>query len=66
VSTRFRSWSTASAPRRASRDYPSQRRYRPTPCEREPLDYWIANFLADVEPEELERLARLRWRVELD
>jgi SRSO17 transposase len=32
----------------------------------EPLDYWISNLPADTEPERLARLARLRWKIELD
>jgi SRSO17 transposase len=32
----------------------------------EPIDYWISNLPADAEPEQLARLARLRWRIELD
>ena len=32
----------------------------------EPTDYWISNLPADTEPEQLARLARLRWKIELD
>jgi len=32
----------------------------------EPSDYWISNLPADTEPEQLARLARLRWMIELD
>jgi SRSO17 transposase len=32
----------------------------------EPTDYWIANLPAATEPEQLARLARLRWMIELD
>ena len=32
----------------------------------EPSDYWISNLPADSEPERLARLARLRWKIELD
>lgn len=32
----------------------------------EPLDYWISNLPADTPPERLARLARLRWKIELD
>jgi Transposase DDE domain len=32
----------------------------------EPTDYWISNLAADAEPETLARLARLRWKIELD
>lgn len=32
----------------------------------EPTDYWLSNLPADAEPERLARLARLRWRIELD
>jgi len=31
-----------------------------------PIDYWISNLPADSEPERLARLARLRWKIELD
>jgi SRSO17 transposase len=32
----------------------------------EPIDYWNTNLPADTEPERLARLARLRWKIELD
>lgn len=32
----------------------------------QPSDYWISNLAADAEPEKLARLARLRWKIELD
>lgn len=32
----------------------------------EPTDYWISNLPADTAPEQLARLARLRWKIELD
>ncbi len=32
----------------------------------EPTDYWLSNLPAAVEPERLARLARLRWKIELD
>jgi SRSO17 transposase len=32
----------------------------------EPTDYWISNLPADTEPERLARLARMRWKMELD
>lgn len=32
----------------------------------EPSDYWLSNLPADTEPECLARLARLRWKIELD
>ena len=32
----------------------------------QPSDYWISNLPADTEPEQLARLARLRWMIELD
>jgi SRSO17 transposase len=32
----------------------------------QPSDYWIANRPADTPPERLARLARLRWKIELD
>jgi SRSO17 transposase len=31
-----------------------------------PSDYWISNLPADTNPERLARLARLRWKIELD
>jgi SRSO17 transposase len=31
-----------------------------------PIDYWIANLPADTDHERLARLARLRWKIELD
>lgn len=34
--------------------------------EKKPTDYWLSNLPADVEPERLARLARLRWKIELD
>ena len=32
----------------------------------QPTDYWISNLPPDTEPEQLARLARLRWTIELD
>lgn len=32
----------------------------------QPTDYWISNLPADAEPERLARLARQRWKIELD
>ena len=32
----------------------------------EPTDYWISNLPADTQPERLARLARMRWKMELD
>jgi len=32
----------------------------------EPTDYWLSNLPADTSPERLARLARLRWKIELD
>jgi SRSO17 transposase len=32
----------------------------------EPSDYWLSNLPADTEPERLARLARMRWKMELD
>ena len=32
----------------------------------EPTDYWLSNLPAETEPERLARLARLRWKIELD
>jgi SRSO17 transposase len=31
-----------------------------------PTDYWLTNLPADTDPERLARLARLRWKIELD
>ncbi|MCA1678246.1 MAG: IS701 family transposase [Actinobacteria bacterium] len=31
-----------------------------------PTDYWLSNLPADAQPERLARLARLRWKIELD
>ena len=31
-----------------------------------PIGYWLSNLPADTTPERLARLARLRWRIELD
>ncbi|MCA1699387.1 MAG: IS701 family transposase, partial [Actinobacteria bacterium] len=31
-----------------------------------PSDYWLSNLGPDAEPERLARLARLRWKIELD
>jgi len=31
-----------------------------------PTNYWISNLPPDTEPEQLARLARLRWKIELD
>jgi SRSO17 transposase len=31
-----------------------------------PTDYWISNLPENTEPEQLARLARLRWKIELD
>ena len=37
------------------------------PDDREaPTDYWLSNLPADTEPEQLARLARMRWSIELD
>jgi SRSO17 transposase len=32
----------------------------------QPTDYWVSNLPADTEPERLARLARMRWKIELD
>jgi SRSO17 transposase len=32
----------------------------------QPTDYWLSNLPADTQPERLARLARLRWKIELD
>jgi SRSO17 transposase len=32
----------------------------------QPTDYWISNLPPDTEPERLARLARMRWKMELD
>lgn len=34
--------------------------------EEAPTDYWLSNLPPDTEPERLARLARLRWKIELD
>jgi SRSO17 transposase len=34
--------------------------------QQEPTDYWISNLPADTPPERLARLARMRWKMELD
>ena len=34
--------------------------------EEQPSDYWLTNLPADSAPERLARLARLRWKIELD
>jgi SRSO17 transposase len=34
--------------------------------QQQPTDYWISNLPADTEPERLARLARMRWKMELD
>jgi len=34
--------------------------------EEAPTEHWLSNLPADTEPERLARLARLRWKVELD
>ena len=34
--------------------------------EQAPTDYWLANLPCSEEPERLARLARLRWKIELD
>jgi hypothetical protein len=31
-----------------------------------PTDYWLSNLPVDTEPERLARLARMRWKIELD
>lgn len=31
-----------------------------------PTDYWLSNLPADAKPERLARLARMRWKIELD
>jgi SRSO17 transposase len=33
---------------------------------KQPTDYWISNLPADTPPEQLVRLARMRWKIELD
>jgi SRSO17 transposase len=35
-------------------------------AQEEPTDYWISDLPADTEPERLARLARMRWKMELD
>lgn len=34
--------------------------------EEAPADYWLSNLPEDAEPERLARLARMRWKIELD
>jgi SRSO17 transposase len=34
--------------------------------QQQPTDYWISNLPADTRPERLARLARMRWKMELD
>ena len=36
------------------------------PGEESPIGYWLSNLPADTTPERLARLARLRWKIELD
>ena len=36
------------------------------PGEEKPIGYWLSNLPADTTPERLARLARLRWKIELD
>jgi SRSO17 transposase len=36
------------------------------PGEKNPSGYWLSNLPADTTPERLARLARLRWKIELD
>jgi SRSO17 transposase len=36
------------------------------PGAEKPIGYWLSNLPADTTPERLARLARLRWRIELD
>jgi SRSO17 transposase len=36
------------------------------PGKAEPTDYWLSNLPANTKPERLARLARLRWKIELD
>jgi SRSO17 transposase len=54
-----------------------QKGYAQEPCEEwlicewpegqeKPIDYWLSDLPADTEPERLARLARLRWKIELD
>ncbi len=33
---------------------------------KQPTDYWLSNLPADTRPERLARLARMRWKIELD
>ena len=33
---------------------------------KQPTDYWLSNLPADTKPEQLARLARMRWKIELD
>jgi SRSO17 transposase len=36
------------------------------PGRQAPTDYWFANLSADTPPQQLARLARMRWKIELD
>jgi SRSO17 transposase len=54
-------WEKASAPPREEwliAEWPAGRE--------KPTDYWISNLPGDTPPERLARLARLRWKIELD
>ena len=54
-------WEKRSAPRREEWlivEWPKGRKA--------PTDYWLSNLPADTDPEQLARLARMRWKIELD
>ena len=53
--------------RRSESAHQSSGRYSAQPNGKDkPIDYWIANLPADADHERLARLARLRWKIELD
>jgi SRSO17 transposase len=54
-------WQHAQAPRREEWLIAEWPLGRP-----EPTDHWISNLPPDTEPERLARLARMRWKIELD
>jgi SRSO17 transposase len=54
-------WEKRSTPRREEWlivEWPKSRK--------QPTDYWLSNLPADTRPEQLARLARMRWKIELD
>lgn len=70
VSSRF-AFLRVRAANRSEKRTPSPPREEWLLCEwpegsEEPTGYWLSNLPADTEPERLARLARLRWKIELD